>query len=312
MGGDGTFNQMVNGMLARSDKKTIPVGLIPTGQSNDMARSLGLAVEGTLHALEVIAKGETITIDTTRVLLDHDSEKTLPAGIDRLHFCRHMMSNSMLSMPAKIANGAETLKGCFGSSSYSLSTYFQAFSCGFVADTYSLTIDDVAFNQGSLNTALMMVNNGKYANGGMIMNPFAAINDGLIDITWISDPSYSGTLGVTGIFSDAGGGAGIQAYRGHSQYVRGKKIRIEVPQQEPEQAQPELEFTDGDEAATTPSEPVKQVCMIDGEPLSYERSITWECFPGNLEILFDDSYFTQNQTFSRKLTAEVERDRSIM
>ena len=66
----------------------------------------------------------------------------------------------------------------------------QAFSCGFVEDTYQLTIDDKNVSNASINTALMMVNNGKYANGGMIMNPFAAINDGLIDITWISDPSW--------------------------------------------------------------------------------------------------------------------------
>ena len=31
VGGDGTFNQMVNGMLARPDKKKLPVGIIPTG-----------------------------------------------------------------------------------------------------------------------------------------------------------------------------------------------------------------------------------------------------------------------------------------
>ena len=48
-----------------------------------------------------------------------------------------------------------------------------------------------------------MVNNGKYSNGGMIMNPFAAINDGLIDITWVKDPAYQGTFGVTGIMSEA-------------------------------------------------------------------------------------------------------------
>lgn len=31
VGGDGTFNQMINGMLARSDKKRLPVGLVPAG-----------------------------------------------------------------------------------------------------------------------------------------------------------------------------------------------------------------------------------------------------------------------------------------
>lgn len=49
--------------------------------------------------------------------------------------------------------------------------------------------------------------------------------------------------------------------------------------------------------------------MIDGEALSYENSILWECFPGNLEILVDDSLFTANKTFSYRLTAEIERDR---
>lgn len=177
-----------------------------------------------------------------------------------------------------------------------------------MADSFSLTIDDVEFNnQGNLNTALMMINNGKYANGGAIMNPYAAVNDGLIDITWISDPSYFGTLGVTGILSDARGNGGIQAYKGHSQYVRGRKIRIDVPL--PEIEQPELELKDEEEKETpaTP-EPTpldKQVCIIDGEPLQYERSILWECFPGNIEILFHDSYFQQTQTFSRVLSGDV-------
>ena len=190
VGGDGTLNQMINGMLARPDKKRLPVGLIPTGQSNDYARSLGLTSEMTLAAIQGIAKGEAIAVDTTRVLIDRDDESTLPEDEERLLYCRHMISNASLSMPAKIANSANSWKGCFGSSAFSLSTYMQAFSCGFVEDTYQLTIDDKNVSNASINTALMMVNNGKYANGGMIMNPFAAINDGLIDITWISDPSW--------------------------------------------------------------------------------------------------------------------------
>lgn len=136
VGGDGTFNQMVNGMLARPDKKRIPVGLIPTGTSNDMARSFGLQPNAIDLAIQYIAKGEAIAVDTTRVLLDHEYESGLPDGDERLQFCRHMLSNASLSMPAKIANGASTWQGCFGSSSYSLSSYLQALSCGFVEDNY--------------------------------------------------------------------------------------------------------------------------------------------------------------------------------
>ena len=163
----------------------------------------------------------------------------------------------------------------------------------------------------------MMVNNGKYSSGGMIMNPFAAVNDGLIDITWIDDPSWQGTFGVTGVMSSARGGGGIQAYQGHSKYVRGRKIRIDVPKQDVTQTDLEInnegtpdENGENGEAAT-PQEPVKnqQVIVIDGEALNYETSILWECFPSNLEILIDDSVFTTNKTFARRLTPEIERDR---
>jgi len=68
----------------------------------------------------------------------------------------------------------------------------------------------------------------------MIINPFAAINDGLIDITWISDPAWQGASGVTGVMSDARARGGIQAYKKHSTYLRGKKIRIDIPQSMPE------------------------------------------------------------------------------
>jgi len=129
-------------MLARGDKKRLPVGLVPTGQANDFARSIGLSAEATVAAIEGIAKGEAVGVDTIRVLIDHDSESVVPTGEERMQYCRHMMSNASLSMPARIANGANTWKGCFGASAFSLSTYLQAFSCGFVEDTYQLTIDD--------------------------------------------------------------------------------------------------------------------------------------------------------------------------
>lgn len=56
--------------------------------------------------------------------------------------------------------------------------------------------------------------------------------------------------------SDAQGGSGIQAYKGHSTYLRGKKIRIDVPQQEPEQPELELEFQAPAPEGSTPAAPV--------------------------------------------------------
>lgn len=55
--------------------------------------------------------------------------------------------------------------------------------------------------------------------------------------------------------SDARGNGGIQAYKGHSTYVRGRKIRIDIPQTQPEQ--PELELTpDAEPTLNEDGEPV--------------------------------------------------------
>lgn len=48
--------------------------------------------------------------------------------------------------------------------------------------------------------------------------------------------------------SDARANGGIQAYAGHSKYVRGRKMRIDVPAPVP--VQPELDLEGG--AAATP------------------------------------------------------------
>lgn len=128
---------MVNGMLARPDKQRVPVGLIATGQSNDIGRSLGIKKEKLEAAIENIVNGEAVSMDTTRVLLDSESETGLPVGEERLSYCRHMLSNAALSMPAKLTKSAEGWKGCCGSASaFSFSSYMASFSCGFVQDQY--------------------------------------------------------------------------------------------------------------------------------------------------------------------------------
>ena len=59
-GGDGTFNETVNGLL--HSKVNIPVGYIPAGSTNDFAASLGLPTN-ILQAAETVVTGEPSTLD---------------------------------------------------------------------------------------------------------------------------------------------------------------------------------------------------------------------------------------------------------
>ncbi|AQY49999.1 lipid kinase [Listeria weihenstephanensis FSL R9-0317] len=59
-GGDGTVNDVVNGLMQAS--KQVVFGVLPVGTTNDFARALGMAKDP-IEALQIIAAGEKIKVD---------------------------------------------------------------------------------------------------------------------------------------------------------------------------------------------------------------------------------------------------------
>lgn len=59
-GGDGTFNETINGVMQLP--KRIPIGYIPTGSTNDLANTIGIPTDLDA-AVENIVKGETNSYD---------------------------------------------------------------------------------------------------------------------------------------------------------------------------------------------------------------------------------------------------------
>ena len=101
-----------------------------------------------------------------------------------------MLINATLAMPAKIANEAQKYKKCCGKNCYAVATLQEAVLGRMVEDLFTVEVDGVKLtnpNQPSVNTILLMLFNGKYTGGGMIVDPFAVMNDGLLDITWVHD-----------------------------------------------------------------------------------------------------------------------------
>ena len=67
-GGNGTYHEVLNGMMARHDGKRLPLGVIPNGLRNDTAYSLGVVDLET--AINTIVKGQVIKTDCYRVMTD--------------------------------------------------------------------------------------------------------------------------------------------------------------------------------------------------------------------------------------------------
>ena len=60
-GGDGTINEVVNGIAPLKHRPKL--GIIPAGTTNDYARALKIPRESPIEAAKVIAQGETVKMD---------------------------------------------------------------------------------------------------------------------------------------------------------------------------------------------------------------------------------------------------------
>lgn len=63
-------------MMSRSDKKKLPIALIPTGKANDLAGAL--SINDVDRGLDYIIKGQNIRIDLMKILIDHEKEEDIP------------------------------------------------------------------------------------------------------------------------------------------------------------------------------------------------------------------------------------------
>ena len=57
-----------------------------------------------------------------------------------------------------------------------------------------------------------MLFNGKYTGGGLIANPFACMNDGLLDISFMHDEKSMGLKGIANFMEKAKNKGGIHIY----------------------------------------------------------------------------------------------------
>ena len=69
VGGDGTLNEIINGLMAaKLEGKKIPgLGVIPAGRGNDFAASMGIPADFA-HAVQVIANGKSKQLILVRLL----------------------------------------------------------------------------------------------------------------------------------------------------------------------------------------------------------------------------------------------------
>jgi len=162
MSGDGLVGQ-VGGALANTET---PLGIIPGGRGNDLARVLGIPKEPA-GAVAVLAKGDERVIDVGEVN-------------GRRFLC--VASFGFDSDANRIANEAELVKG-------NLVYAYAAFRAMIAWRTATFQVAVDSDEPTEFRGYSVAIANSQAFGGGMYVAPHAKLDDGLFDIVAIGDIS---------------------------------------------------------------------------------------------------------------------------
>ena len=162
MGGDGTVNEVANGIVTSGQPAVL--GVIPAGTGNDFIRMLGIPPDP-IAAIDFLLSDNERVIDLGQVVGDRYFVNGLGIGID-----------------AQVARDVLLKEHIHGTVAYLHAAIKEVFK--FKAFPVTLSGDGWTEEYKLLSLGIA---NGKYCGGGFKLAPRADVTDGVIDVAAIED-----------------------------------------------------------------------------------------------------------------------------
>lgn len=199
MGGDGTVNEVMNGVLGRD----VPLGIIPLGTANVLARELRIPLDP-IQACYVIAGGNTRKIDAGKT--DH----------------RHFVLMAGMGFDAEVVKRVESnRKGAISLVTYAVPILKTFWDYGFPELTVEVDGKRVAEGAG-----LVFVSNTRRYTWTLRITSLARVDDGLLDVCIFPCRDRIGFLKYTA------GTLFWLAYRFSGVlYLRGREVTVTSPRE---------------------------------------------------------------------------------
>jgi diacylglycerol kinase (ATP) len=248
-GGDGTVNEVVNGLMLakKAGAGTAAMGVIGVGRGNDFAFSMGVP-NGLEVCCQALAQNHRRVIDVGHVTGDLYPKGFFQNG-------RYFGNGLGVGFDAVVGFEALKMKRLHGFINYvvaAIKTIFLYFN----APTVQIVMDDKEITMPSLMVSVM---NGRRAGGGFMMAPDSSSDDGLFDLCIAEEVSRPQMFGLISLFM-----AGTQAKHDAIHTARSSKIIVKA--------------LDND---VLPAH-------VDGETLSIEaKELTAEILPQQLELIVE-------------------------
>lgn len=167
VGGDGTLNEVANGLVPVNGKT---LAVLPCGSGNDFAKtiSIGTSLE---NDLTIIRNGKIKPVDYGSLSYSEDKNNIKIYFINSLGF----------GFDALVAQLIKKTKYLKGSVLYLYAVIKALKQFDYV--TMKTSFDE---NENSRSNVLAAIGNGKFSGGGFMLNPTASIDDKLLDVCVIN------------------------------------------------------------------------------------------------------------------------------
>ena len=185
LGGDGTLNEVVNGLVAdgKAINSNAQLGFITSGTGADFVRTLGLPRDPLASARHLAQASGTRAIDLGEIVYR--------SGGKELH--RYFANVVGMGFDGEVIErterGGKHVSGTIPYLSALVTTVFR-----YKNKDVTLQIDDRTM-QGRMNSVIAC--NGQYFGGGMRVGPHAALDDGKLDVIVLGDFSVFEVLSNT-------------------------------------------------------------------------------------------------------------------
>ena len=172
VGGDGTVNEVANGILSVAGSKETVIGVINTGTGNDFVRSVGIPRDYA-HACSCLTGSRRLLIDVGVVQYRKDGQ-TLR---------RFFINAAGVGFDAEVVEATKRLPKYFGGT--------IPYVAGILRTLAGYKNKPVVLRVGNgVETRLILsvvVANGCYFGGGMRVAPQAELGDSLLDVVTVGD-----------------------------------------------------------------------------------------------------------------------------
>ena len=202
VGGDGTVNEIVNGILSSTGPHNNVLGIVSAGTTCSFARSIGIPLDP-INSCKLLTSKNTISIDVGLV--------EYKCGNERLR--RFFVNEADVGFGATVVEASNLMHNYFGRKINYLPHILGGIGALFSYKNKRIAISVDEKAEEICVCTMLVIANGTYFGGGMRVAPYAKPDDGLLDMILFGDMGKSEMMKVWSM-----------TYNGR--HISNKKVRL--------------------------------------------------------------------------------------